>query len=96
MPHYSKIASCCYCGTRAALVLRGETRHELACASCGAPLHDLKQMPRPTGDPQPARPAAAPALRRKVKSKKNKSKKRRSRRSDWIEDIFDVIEDIFD
>ena len=24
-------------------------RHELACSSCGAPLHDLKAMPMPSG-----------------------------------------------
>ncbi len=41
----TKIATCCYCGTRAALVLRGETRHELACSRCGAPLRDLKALP---------------------------------------------------
>jgi hypothetical protein len=41
----TKIATCCYCGTRAALVLRGEGRHELSCASCGAPLHLMKNLP---------------------------------------------------
>ena len=96
MPQFSKIATCCYCGTRAALVLRGEARHELACASCGAPLHDLKQMPRPASEPRPVRPTPAPMPYRKVKSKKKKPKKRKSRRADWFEDIFDVIEDIFD
>ncbi|WP_103762432.1 MULTISPECIES: hypothetical protein [Roseovarius] len=39
-----KIATCCYCGTRAVLVL-DEGRHELACGACGAPLHDMKMMP---------------------------------------------------
>ena len=96
MPQFSKIATCCYCGTRAALVLRGEIRHELACASCGAPLHDLKQMPRPTNDPRPAHPAVAQMPLRKMKSGKKKLRKRKSRRLDWVEDIFDVIEDIFD
>ncbi|NNE87810.1 MAG: hypothetical protein HKN27_07010 [Silicimonas sp.] len=43
MPN-TKIATCCYCGSRAALVLRGHERHELACANCGAPLHDLKML----------------------------------------------------
>jgi len=70
-----KIATCCYCGTRAALVLTGRERHELACSRCGAPLHDLKQMPgkrrdagpgtgrRGAGAPRamPARPAPKPA-----------------------------------
>lgn len=40
-----KIATCCYCGTRAVLVL-DETRHELTCSACGAPLHDMKFMPQ--------------------------------------------------
>lgn len=44
MPHQTKIATCCYCGTRAALVLRGRERHELSCAACGAPLHDMKML----------------------------------------------------
>ncbi|WP_375258351.1 hypothetical protein [Citreimonas sp.] len=39
-----KVATCTYCGTRAALVLSGQTRHELACSACGAPLHDLKML----------------------------------------------------
>lgn len=39
----AKIATCCYCGTRATLVL-DNTRHELVCSSCGAPLHDLKRL----------------------------------------------------
>ena len=42
-----KIATCCYCGTRAVLVL-DESRHELVCSACGAPLHDMKFMPQPT------------------------------------------------
>ena len=45
MPQITKIATCTYCGTRAALVLKGNTRHELACQACGAPLHDLKRLP---------------------------------------------------
>ncbi len=41
MSYGTKVATCCYCGTRAALVLRGKQRHELSCASCGAPLHNM-------------------------------------------------------
>ncbi|XOY55465.1 MAG: hypothetical protein ACMUJK_11980 [Rhodobacterales bacterium] len=41
----TKIATCCYCGTRAALVLRGHDRHELSCSNCGAPLHVMKMLP---------------------------------------------------
>ncbi len=41
MGYPTKIATCCYCGSKTVLKLdRG--RHELACANCGAPLRDLK------------------------------------------------------
>ncbi len=39
----AKIATCCYCGARAALRL-DRARHELACAACGAPLRELKAL----------------------------------------------------
>ena len=40
----TKIATCCYCGTKAALVLRGQDKHELTCSNCGAPLRSLKML----------------------------------------------------
>ena len=40
-----KIATYCYCGTKAAQVLRGKDSHELCCRTCGAPLFDLKRLP---------------------------------------------------
>lgn len=85
-----RILTCCYCGTRAALVLdRG--RHELVCASCGAPLHQIKQMPL---TPQtPARPEAKPAPK---KAKKRKAKPKKRRFSKILDEIWDEIEDIFD
>ncbi|WP_226624493.1 hypothetical protein [Alloyangia pacifica] len=43
------IATCCYCGSRTALALNGTQRHELACASCGAPLRQLKNLKSETG-----------------------------------------------
>ncbi|MFN3210471.1 MAG: hypothetical protein ACE369_15985 [Roseovarius sp.] len=63
-----KIATCCYCGTRAVLVL-DKARHELSCGACGAPLHEMKMMPQTGEDrPRPARktqfPAGAPERRR--------------------------------
>ena len=94
----TKIGTCCYCGTKAALVLRGKDRHELSCASCGAPLHVLKSLPAREVAPQPRmavshRPApinhAAPA--RPGKRKKRKSFKRKV----WSE-VWDALEDIFD
>ncbi|MGR3572550.1 hypothetical protein [Brevirhabdus sp.] len=55
----TKIATCCYCGTRAALVLKGTTRHELSCGSCGAPLHNLKQLRQSSARAAPARTRGA-------------------------------------
>nr|WP_106607625.1 hypothetical protein [Shimia abyssi] len=100
MPQTSKIATCCYCGTRAALILRGRERHELACSSCGAPLHNLKHMPvdakrsdRRVQD-RPRATGYIPEVH--GKPRKSHKKKRKSKRKDWFEDIFEVIEDIFD
>ncbi|MGS4945061.1 hypothetical protein ACVDG3_06245 [Meridianimarinicoccus sp. RP-17] len=93
----TKIATCCYCGTRAALVLRGDIRHELSCAACGAPLHDLKAMPvdrARTAKPAAARPAPRgpePARHAKPRRRKRKSLSRRI-----LSEAFDLIEDILD
>lgn len=101
---YTKIATCCYCGTRAAMVLRGETRHELACASCGAPLHNMKQLKvgtpgRKTRPPEPARPTATakPGKPDKpYKSSKKKKKKKKSLTHRLFDEAFDLLDDIFD
>lgn len=89
----SKIATCCYCGTRAALVLKGQQRHELSCSSCGAPLHNLKMMPK-------RKLSEAKAVRDTVKSggynKKKKQKKKKSLFSRVLDEAWDVVEDIFD
>lgn len=99
-----KVATCCYCGTRAALVLRGKTRHELACAQCGAPLSRMKMLPQ-AQPAQPARPAVIPAASRAVSSharwasqapKGKKPKKRKSFGRKVLSEIWDVVEDIFD
>ena len=94
-----KIATCCYCGTRAALVLTGTKRHELACSSCGAPLHDLKMLkaahPGRAGlvKPSPVRSAAKHEAARKPRKHK---KRRKSLRRKIFEEAWDVLEDIFD
>jgi hypothetical protein len=110
MPQSHKIATCSYCGTRAALVLdRG--RHELACGSCGAPLHDMKMMP--VYRDGAAKRGAAPGRREKVRidwdaerrhalgdheprrhSKPRKRRKPLARKV--LGEIWDVVEDIFD
>lgn len=96
-----KIATCCYCGTRAVLQLRGQERHELACAQCGAPLHDLKQMPldrdRVTAPrATPTRPAPKPTHPRMEAKGKRQKKKKKTLRRKMFEELWDAVEDIFD
>ncbi len=96
-----KIATCSYCGARTVLVLdRG--RHELTCANCGAPLHEMKAMPkrddapprpkaRPMPIPRPEYEADRPTPRPRCKSKRRKGFAQR-----MLEEIWDRVEDIFD
>ena len=103
-----KIATCCYCGTRAVLVLRGKDRHELACGNCGAPLHALKMLPRQpeeaTGPKvahkRPTQRACKQKYRddrpsRPVKRKKSRTFGRRMMSGIW-DVVEDVVDDIFD
>jgi len=91
-----KIATCCYCGTRAALVL-DKRRHELACSACGAPLHEMKMIPQPAKKARPASPATHYPSPKPRKSEKPKRKKRgKSFKRKIFEEIWDVVEDIFD
>ena len=103
MPLNTKIATCSYCGRRQALQMTARGGHELACGSCGAPLHEMKWLkapdpehpkkrspraPAPHGGPLP--PVAERAARqRPVKRRKPLWKKA-------LEEVFEVIEDIFD
>lgn len=99
-----KIATCCYCGTRAALVLGGSERHELMCSSCGAPLHDLKMLPKAAvqGTARavtPARPTPKPTHPKQPRPRPRKAKKYKKRKGlmrHLVEEIWDKIEDIFD
>lgn len=103
-----KIATCCYCGKRAALILRGEGRHELSCAACGAPLREMKAMPcaaqaraaiRPSPLPK-SRPKPAPHPYETRGDKDRSPSRRRKRRKPFLrkalEEVWDVVEDIFD
>jgi hypothetical protein len=94
----SKIATCCYCGSRAALVLRGQDRHELSCGTCGAPLRALKMMPvtapmatAPRCDPRARQPEPPKKVARPQKRRKSKSIGRK-----LFSELWDVIEDVFD
>jgi hypothetical protein len=93
-----KIATCCYCGTRAALTLTGKTRHELACSTCGAPLHTLKML-KQSAPKEPPKPKGY-GLVKPEPQKRTRPKKRPKRRKSFMaklfEEVWDEIEDIFD
>ena len=92
----TKIATCCYCGTRAVLKLVGDVQHELACASCGAPLHDIKQMPIKSSKPEKKQHYEKPVSYKKpLKSKKKYKKKKKSFAASLFDDLDDIL-DIFD
>ena len=104
----SKIATCCYCGTRAVLSLRGKERHELACSNCGAPLHEMKMLRSDArGDRELVPPSAVRDSKRKSKKHRAPKTKRKKKNRDFkdyvmyqvldaAEDIFDDVFDIFD
>jgi hypothetical protein len=100
--HATKIATCCYCGTRAALVLNGKDKHELACSSCGAPLHMIKHLPLQKSEPAYSSPKKKakkyrPPLADGRSHKPTKRSKKKGWKSSWFwEEAFDLIEDIFD
>ncbi len=92
-----KIATCCYCGTRAALTLRGKERHELACSNCGAPLHEMKMLRSDAvGDRELVRPSPIRSEPPKYDRKRRKKKKTKSLSRRFMEEVWDVAEDIFD
>lgn len=106
MGYPTKIATCCFCGSKAALKL-DKGRHELSCASCGAPLRDLKMLPKEP--PKRASVSHATALRhvpqaakadRKRKGKKVRKYPKGQKPMRWFKDmaeeVFDFVEDIFD
>ena len=95
MPQTPKIATCTYCGTRAALVFKESGRHELSCSACGAPLHELKQMPGMARAKERVKVVHVPVYR-EAKSQKAKKKRRKSWTRRFAEEIFDVVDDIFD
>ena len=98
-----KIATCCYCGTRAALRLDTE-RHELTCSSCGAPLRNLKRMPvdvfGPIEDGRTPRArkkySPSPGYQSDGRGKTKPRKRPKSILTMALKEAFDAIEDIFD
>ncbi|MEL6570973.1 MAG: hypothetical protein AAFQ64_04910 [Pseudomonadota bacterium] len=94
----TKVGTCCYCGTKAALVLRGEARHELSCQSCGAPLHALKILPHKPEKPkkQKAISHRPPLKGHDAPDRPGKRKKRKSFKQKVWSEVWDALEDIFD
>nr|WP_174836693.1 MULTISPECIES: hypothetical protein [unclassified Ruegeria] len=75
------------------MVLKGKERHELSCSSCGAPLHDLKMIPKRKAVKEKQ---ARPAVSHMVHSRAKRKKKKKSVFSRVFDEAWDVIEDIFD
>ena len=106
-----KIATCSYCGTRAALIF-DEGMHELVCRACGAPLHEMKALPLPSDIPPKKsgkkRRAKKQVARcysdrdgmyhhwRDTPSRPRRKPKRRKIMSKVFDELWDVVEDIFD
>lgn len=99
-----KIATCCYCGARTALELgggRGQAVRALRCASCAAPLTKFKRIKRDVEAPVAHAPGPSQPARRRGPPPRSKPKKRRSppllrRMADFVEDVFDELEDLLD
>lgn len=101
-----KLATCCYCGSRAVLDLTARGGHELACGSCGAPLHVMKALRtdrrrdgapetfagRPAPRRTPGKPVLAPSGKAARKAAKKAFKKRLGRGKDLLEDLFDLFD----
>lgn len=93
-----KIATCCYCGTRAVLVLRGAVRHELTCAACGAPIRDMKNLPRAKAEPRRGLLDTTRSDAEPKRKTTRRPKRRRSRHPAHIllREAFDLLDDVFD
>ena len=67
--------------------------HELACGSCGAPLHEMKWLKSPQA--ASAKHYDAP-VKKKWSSETKRKKKSKSPFRRILEEVWDEIEDIFD
>lgn len=95
----TKIATCCYCGKRTLLKLTARAGHELACGSCGAPLHEMKALKQaPRHEVKRSRPEPQPGrvMRERPVPRRKPKKKRKSGWKRAMDDVFDLAEDLFD
>jgi len=99
MPERTKIATCCYCGSRTMLTLAGRVQHQLACSSCGAPLSRMKAV-RAAEAPQDPRPKKSRPLQQPARGlapQRRRPRKRLFKRLiDGIEDLVEEIVDLVD
>lgn len=97
----ARIATCCYCGTRAAFEMSHGGRHELVCTSCGAPLSKIEAAMKSSPSARAPQPDASPRdfdvaeLAEAFLGGKSK-KKKKSKSKKAVKGLFDFIEDIFD
>ena len=96
----TKIATCCYCGSKTMLKLTARGGHELACGRCGAPLHEMKALPVTHGTGHKAkRSRPAPGGRSPHDDDNRPRHKKKRRKPMWsraLEEAFEFVEDIFD
>ncbi|MDG4647723.1 hypothetical protein P6F26_04655 [Roseibacterium sp. SDUM158017] len=109
MASQTKIATCSYCGRRQTLQLTARQGHELACGSCGAPLHEMKWLkagrddetvkrsprrPAPHGGPLPP---TGPGGRQRDDARHDPRKtKRRNKRKGLLREVFEEAFDILE
>ncbi|MBF9049474.1 hypothetical protein GTA62_01435 [Roseobacter sp. HKCCD9010] len=101
MPKGTKIGTCCYCGSRTLLKLTARDGHELACASCGAPIHEMKALKKSDShEVKRSRPQPSPYVDYVHGPPRHHAKRKQKRRKPmWkkaFEEAFDLVEDIFD
>jgi hypothetical protein len=108
--HQTKIATCSYCGRRQTLRLTARQGHELACASCGAPLHEMKALradrDRSEAKRSPRKPAPhGHALPRDEWPGRNRTRddwgdvrkrKKRKKRKGILKEVFEEAFDILE
>lgn len=108
MPEHTKLATCSYCGARTMLVPSARDGHELACGSCGAPLHEMKWLKTPapakTGKrkkeagyiPGVHGPEGGHRASRNAPDPRRRKKRKKPMWKRALGEAVDVIEDIFD
>jgi len=74
------------------------THHALSCASCGAPLQQLKMLPVQRPEPHAVTHQPAPLYKKPRRIEARKRKPLRAGRffRKLAEEAFDLVEDIFD